>query len=375
MSEPSLLKKKEPVEYDDNVKEVFQLISYHRGKPEVMGSANLKSQIYSADFDLFEKVVEDTDKNKAKRHIYDTFKQMFAHIARLKDVYFIDFKAGIDHDLYLDRKVFDESPARVRQFYEQAHKAGLITDEQLAKLKKSKDIDDLYENARKLWTIRWDKKSLDRGYVELSRGRKKTFDDALDDKSIIKIDVIAYINGKFVEFSNLYEMYAGKRVINLALTNIIESVKEDIRIFHKQKRWLKMLKRIFVIARLRKDVPVIEKLTSLFNSNVGMLYKIRADLGTIALVLEKGYTPIDKIHDAIQQLKAQLANVYQFKVGTEYSYSNTLKKFEALTNTRNPQELQQGLEKLDEDLLTVVNQQTHKWIKANKFNYKEYLRK
>jgi hypothetical protein len=86
------IKKKQPVEYDDNVKEVFNLIAYHRDKPEVMGSANLKSQMYSADFDLFEKVLEADNLKKAKRDIYLTFKQIFSHIARLKDVYFMDFK-------------------------------------------------------------------------------------------------------------------------------------------------------------------------------------------------------------------------------------------------------------------------------------------
>ncbi len=66
------IKKKQPVEYDDNVKEVFNLIAYHRDKPEVMGSANLKSQMYSADFDLFEKVLEADNLKKAKRDIYLT---------------------------------------------------------------------------------------------------------------------------------------------------------------------------------------------------------------------------------------------------------------------------------------------------------------
>ena len=375
VSEPSLLKKKQPVEYDDNVREVFNLIAYHRDKPEVMGSANLKSQMYSADFDLFEKVYESKNLAEAKRDIYNVFKQMFSRIARLKDVYFIDFKMGRDDDLYLDKSVF-KNPSRVAQFYLERRKAGLINDEQLAKLKKSKDEDELYENARKLWTLRWDKKDIDRGYKELSRGRKKTFDDAIDDKVIVKIDVVAYINGKFVEFSNLWEFYSGKRSINLATTNIVESVKEDIRLYHKNKNWIKMLKRIFVLARLRKDIGVIEKLTQIMNSNIGLLYKIRADFGTIALVLEKGYkVPVERIHDAIQQLKAQLANVYQFRVGGELEYANILKLIEKITTTKKLDEIQKGLEDLDEHLLRIVNQQTEKWIKKNKFPYREYLKK
>jgi len=368
------IKKKQPVEYDDNVKEVFNLIAYHRDKPEVMGSANLKSQMYSADFDLFEKVLEADNLKKAKRDIYLTFKQIFSHIARLKDVYFMDFKAGIDHDLYLDKKEFVNT-SKVIMFYENALKSGLIDKKQLDKLKNSKDEDELYENARKLWTLRWDKDEIDKGYKILSKGRKKTFYDALDDKSIIKIDIVAYINGKFVEFSNIYELYSGDKVINLALTNIVESVKEDIRLYHKNKKWFKMLKRIFVIARLRKDIKLIETLTGLFNSNVGLLYKIRADFETLALLLDKGYTPIDKIHNSIQTLKGMLGNVYEFKVGSEKLYNNILNIIEHSSIIKNPDEIRKGLEWLNDTLLDIINKKALEYIKKHKIPYKEYLRK
>lgn len=367
------IKKKSPTEYDDNVKEVFSLIAYHNGKPEVMGSANLKSQMYSADFDLFERVIETTNIKEAKEDIYQTFKQIFSHIDRMKHVYFIDFKLGIDEDLYLDKDEF-ENPSKVKMFYENKYKSGLITKEQYDKIvEASKDKDDLYEVARKLWTLRWNKTNMDKGYKELSKGRRKTVYDALDDKSIIKIDLVAYINGKFVEFSNIYELYAGDKVINLALTNIVESVKHDIYLYHKAKNWYKMLKRIFVIARLRKDIKLIEQLTQLFNSNIGLLYKIRADFGTLAIVLDKGYRPIKEIHASIQSLKAQLANVYQFPVGTNKLYDNILKIIEHSSIIKNPEELQKGLEWLDETLMDIVNDETKKYIKKHKIPYKEFL--
>jgi hypothetical protein len=369
------IKKKQPDEYDDNVEEIFNLIAYHRGKPEVMGSANLKSQMYSADFDLFEKVYENKNINQAKKDIYLNFRDILNHIAKLKNVFFIDFKAGIDEDLYLDKSEFN-NPSKVKLFYENAYKSGLITKEQYDKIvESSKDQDELYENARKLWTIRWNNKELDKGYKVLSKGRKKTFIDAVDDKTIIKIDVVSLINGKFVEFSNIYEIYNKGKVVNLALTNIIESVKEDIRIYHKKKMWLKMLKRIFVIARLRKDTKLIETLTQLFNSNVGLLYKIRADFGTLALILEKGYRPIKDIHNNIQSLKAQLSNVYQFPIGGEKLYNDILNIIEHSSIIKNPDEIRKGLEWLDETLLKIVNKQALDFINKHKIPYKQYLTK
>ncbi len=41
-----------PIEYDNNVKEVFSLISYGKNKPQPVGSSSMRFS-YGVDYDLF----------------------------------------------------------------------------------------------------------------------------------------------------------------------------------------------------------------------------------------------------------------------------------------------------------------------------------
>ena len=43
---------------DNNIIDVFHLISYHRDNPIIMGTNKLKNMRYPSDFDLFEEIHE-----------------------------------------------------------------------------------------------------------------------------------------------------------------------------------------------------------------------------------------------------------------------------------------------------------------------------
>ena len=364
------LKKKPKDAIDDRVQSIMSMISYKDGKPQIMGSSQLTSQLFSADIDLFERVYESGSLEKAKRDIALMFRNMMSILSRKPNIYFMDFKAGIDEDLYLPEEDF-QNPAKVRKFYKEKERAKLITPQNMKAidaLVKSGEEDKLYEYCRKLWTLRWKPDDIARGYLILSGNRKKTFEDSLDDKTVIKIDIVAHIDNQFIEFSNIFEIHVGSRVINLATTNIIESVKRDVEAFYKAKNWIKTLKRIFVIAKLERDMRLVKKLTILFNSNIGLLYKIKSDVGTLGELLEKGHRPIKAIHQAMQKIKGNLGLIYQFPLPSHF-----ISRLEDLSREDDPEKLMNGLNDLSKDMLDKANEEALKYIKKYKIDIESFL--
>jgi hypothetical protein len=373
MSKEKLLDKIPEVAIPNDIKKVFSVITYKRDKPEVFGSSALKSQYFSVDYDLFSKIYETADINKARQELYRTFLNMFENIRELDDIYLMDMKAGIDEDLFVERERF-KNPSFIKNFYQNQYKLGNITKknyETIVDLASKNDKDTLYEFCRLLWTLRWSFNDMKLGYKMLQGNRKKTFQDAIDDKTIVKIDIVAYVEDKFIEFSNLFEIYVGDKSINIAKLRIIDSIKQDIYDYYLDHNWFKMLKRIFVIAKLRKDLKLVETLTHFFNSDAGLVYKVRGDIQTLFDLLDKGYddkNTVSKIKNELQPLKGELSKVYEFKIpDTIYG------TMDSMTNERNINNLKNELENTSDLLLDIVNKQALSYIKRSKINYKSYL--
>lgn len=359
----SILKPRLEASFADDTRDVFRMISYRGNfeKAQLLGSTSLASSEYYADFDLFEKVIESTNIPRAKLDVWNAFKAMMRLLERNPEVYFLDFKAGIDKDLFLSRPSF-ENPALVRRFYKERQMSGLITQQQMGEIEKlMTDPLNLYEYCRKLWTIRWTPKTIESGMTELSKGRRKTFLDAVDDKAVIKIDVAVYMNGTFVEFSNVFEIYAGKRPLNYTESNIVQAIRDSLDYYKHEKKWYKVLKRYFSIARIEKNVRPIELLTPFFNSNVGLVNRVRSALSTIVDMIGKGYKPMPKYRDSIQFNKQQLGSVFEFDLP-----SGTFDKLDDASRQRSPAKMADRLEKIVEELDDLVSQKAHEFILKNK---------
>ena len=115
-------------------------------KVNIVGSAKIKRNIYAADYDSFEIV-----KGKNENMIYNHFKSVFEIIQNSENTIITDFKLG--------------------------------------------------ENA-KGEPLRWT-------YEEIKRRENNgiTFNDALKQKSIIKMDIVTLLNGRFIEITEVYNIY------------------------------------------------------------------------------------------------------------------------------------------------------------------------
>jgi len=240
------------------LKDVFNIISL-TGKYKVIGSSNLKNFRYNSDFDLANFV--DNDKNISIKKIVQYFQSIYKTFDKKPiNNYITDFKCGIDSN-----------------------------NEPLHWTKK-----EVLNNKKLL---------LNKSYI--------TLDEAIQQKSTIKIDVISYINNTFIEISeNYYIKLKNNSNFNekeLNETNIINSIKESEKEEIEDDNFNKALKRQFSWRYAKnKDDPKLKELEQFFNSDIGILNKTRSDLDVLILLLEKVKDiNIDQILNAVDIISFQ----------------------------------------------------------------------
>lgn len=280
------------------LKEVFNIISLTK-KYKVIGSSNIKNIRYNSDFDLADFYKND---NPNYKKIVNYFQFIYKKLDSKESYsYITDFKCGIN------------------------------TNNEPLKWTK----DEVLKNKKLL---------LNKSYI--------TLEEAIKQKSTIKIDVVSYINNTFIEISeNYYIKINGISNFDekeLNKTSIINSIKESEQDEIKDNNYNKALKRYFSWNfALDKKNPKIKILIDFFNSDVGILNKTRSDLDTLILLLEKVEDiNIDQILNALDIMK------FQNSYNTIKDYTNDFLK---IIEVKNKKKLYILLVKLRDNIYNLVN--------------------
>lgn len=351
-----LLKEKTLNEYPENVQEIFELISYDNIIPNVKGSANNKNTGSNAgDYDLFSKInLKSKTINEVKNEIWENFKKTINDIMSNDDTYFIDFKCGLDDELYQDL----DNVKQIHKFYKS--KSEFIEPDVLEDLLRINDFEELFEFCRKLYTLRWQPKEILDGKLILYPNRDKLFVDALKDKTIIKIDVISYVNDIFTEFSNIFEFSTNK--YTLSSSEYISNVIEDLFYYIDHGMTFKALKRFYSLSKIAKNEDIIKQLIELFNSDLGTLYKVLSNLNTLLILLEDEYYPRDDMITNLQILKKDISNIHEFPIKHGiYGMIDDISKVEYIDDFHN------SIGLIIDYLQPILERHTLKWLKKRSF--------
>ena len=294
---------------NSNVKkliEVFNIISLTR-KYKIIGSSNLKNIRYNSDFDL-------ADFYDNKKPTLNKIVKYFQYIYKTLDKknsysYITDFKCGLN---------IDEEPLKWT-------KKEVISNKKLL---------------------------LDNSYI--------TLEEAIQQKSIIKIDVVSYINDTFIEISENYLIKIGN-VSNFEKSEIdenkiIESIKKSELDEVKNNNYNKALKRLFSsLYHKNKNDKKLIKLVEFFNSSVGILNKARADLDVLILLLEKNI-PVKN-----SQLLSAVDNIkFNCSYNTIEDYTNDFLRIEKIKSKKM---MYVPLLHLREKIFKIVNEFSKKFYK------------
>jgi hypothetical protein len=305
---------KRATEFSQSVQDIFNLLSVSR-KYKIIGSGALQEIKYSADYDLNEVFKDEiSDKKSALDRLYKVFRDKFIEAKEDPDVWITDFKCGEDSD---------GEP------------------------------------------LRWSYEDMMRGYKRMTNGRLISFQECILMKATLKLDVIAIVDGRFVEFSDNYFIKLDKDANffphDLERDHLLNSIKHDYSFqMFSAGNFFKGLKRAFAYYKLEgegKNDSKIQKLLEFFNSETGLLYKIRSELKTIQMVLEQTFRKpkIDQIHTNIRLILEQL-----------HGQSAVSKLLSSALMQRTPKSISQYLEKASEILYSDINKSTTAFVSQNK---------
>jgi len=370
--------------YPKDVLDVIAKMSFSKGaNVEVGGSMSLKSQQYAGDYDLTETVV---GHYKNKEAAADAFAKQFQAIIRgmlqTKGLIIGDIKAGevpewkiITGSVRNGRVVgYSASRSRSSLLALKPHLSATEFAEAQKFIKSKPSVREFYEasDILKFHIVRWSPAAILRGFVVLRDGRHLTLAQAFNSPAIAKLDAVAYIQrSRFTDFSIIFTFKNAKDTLNGVVVNYKEELQDSLHSYLALGSTYKAAKRLFSLARLTNNDSLIEKLSAMFNSDLGRLYSIISDAKTIIYLLEnKENVSIDKIRYEIDQFRSRLGNIYSIgSVGSEKVLEKLLAMQELPSDAAGRQRLLNAMEKLVSFFDDVLNKATVEYMKENHIDF------
>lgn len=119
------------------------------------------------------------------------------------------------------------------------------------------------------------------------------------------MDVITLMNGRFIEITEVYNIYIDKKSnADYSIENIRHELLHDMEEQIKNGNYMKALKRKYSLLNLdNKNKNVREMLIDYFNSPIGLLNRCKSDLESLLIVIQSPKFDIDEIKNSLQLLK------------------------------------------------------------------------
>lgn len=335
---PDVRQSKPKYEISNAVKRAKRIVSYDADKSFLFGTFIYKASPYPSDVDIREPIVECCGQEAIKKHAKH-LQEILKNALKQKGVYFSEMKAGLD-TIYkipigtLERYkiIHNYNPEQILENLNVLKKNKCLTNEEY------KDISSLVVNnisvdnfeklsdlLRNKYIIRWNADEVLKGVKKLPCGREITLEEALDMKTYVKQDYFIDINDRYVEVTNFFLLDVKNkdgsiRPLNLPylsdefdLPEIVQELSTEVEKFYFSKKYykpLKMVKRLFSIARLIDDKAMMKNIVPLLQSNVAKLGQIVSEIDNIISMLERiKEPPITSLKHQIDSFKDRMSNI------------------------------------------------------------------
>lgn len=339
MSADLLIKKKFPLNYPIDVLNVIDAMSFSTSGLMIAGSMALKAQLYAGDFDMYEIVKLEADSiDEACRKAVNGLQRCVRDLLALPNCYIGDIKAGaleewrvIMGDIIKGKVVGFDYDIAQRKLLDLV-KGGIVDREEANEaqnvMKRNPTPYEwlVMEKTVRPHIIRWTAEEVLEGCIRLRDGRRYYLFDAVQAPALVKIDAISLVqNSRFTDFSNIFSFRYKAQTLNPTPIDHENELKKNILLLMGDEDYFKLAKRIFAYSKLKKNGALIRSLTDLFNSDLGRLYSIISDLGSIQFLLEnERVIPIQKIRFELDQMRGRLGSILEPNVGTPSVLSEIL---------------------------------------------------
>jgi hypothetical protein len=311
-----IAKKDYPDGYPNDALDILRAMSFTNGKNvHVVGSMSLRSQIYAGDYDAIEVVETHGNRDLDVKSLVRKFKGIIRTLRLIPYTYIADVKAGTIDEWVIIHEPYDHKRSLLQ--LEKLHKEHIISKKMyvdgimrikpnVSKLELMKLQRDFRPNV-----VRWKPSEIIVGSKTLQDGRRFTLEEAFQTPIIAKLDVISWVqNNRFTDFSVIYQFKSNGKVLNPGFGDIEDSIRENIFMLYHEKNYFKMAKRMFALAKHKKNMDILTALSPLFNGDVGRLYMVYGDIGTLEGLLDLNESVSNsKIDFEIDQFKGRLSNI------------------------------------------------------------------
>jgi hypothetical protein len=359
--------------YPSDVLRVLELMTFDDGLL-LVGSSAIRSQLYAGDVDGFE-VVERHDASDATAltQLRKQFQSMIAKLKKTRDIFITDIKSGaiaeweiINPEAHIKgNKVVGLNFKQVHSKIDELLDKKILTSSEATQarglLKRRPKVADFLraKDELKYHTIRWSELEIAQNKKVLRDGRTVTLEDTFSMPAVTKLDCVSLVQrSRYTDFSVIYEFKNKGKTLNPTAIDPKTKIAEDVEAYKARGNFFKALKRQFSLARLKDDGKAIERLTEILNSDLGILYNIVSDIGTLQSILT--LAPIDKVKYEIDQFKARLANVWETQAYLK-AEPDIVKDIQALMKAPRPR-MNALLERLGNRLDAILQSEAKKHI-------------
>ena len=217
---------------EKEIRKTLNILRFNDNIIELVGTGSLKSQLYPSDYDFMTKV---KFKDMSIEDIYNEFINILNKINKEHTLYFIEFKfQNKDNEKY--------------------------------------KLNNINLFSYELFVKHFNKIKID----------------------FCKIDIIINIdnNNDFKEVSCIY--FNSKDNEEISVKDYTKVLKKDMKELYNEGKYYKSLKRLLIISKINNKFKMLEKLTDLFNSDIGKLYLLKSKLEACILLLEHYHDKLTK---------------------------------------------------------------------------------
>jgi len=307
-----------PEQYIEPTVEIIKLLSLS-GKPVVVGSASDRTVLYSADLDL-------NDNPHWSPDLSRKFRVMVEKLEAMKDVRVTDIKAGVVLEWNLMEMahltkgvVLNYNHEKILDHLESLYARQIITDDEYNEVKplikhNPSPLEFLIaKKAVRFGIIRWTPRDVEAGFVKLRDGTTLSLSDALQQHTIVKLDIVIWIENRFVDCEIVYNIIKNGQPLSPSTPEEVrQGIKESLLVFAHERNWMKVAKRMYSLAKLEKATTIQERLREhIFNTDLGRLYSVLSDAKSLEDLREEGISQKEKarIHQETDGFRGRLALV------------------------------------------------------------------
>jgi hypothetical protein len=395
-----ILETRNPDNLSLQTRKVIDLITIQEGINPV-GSQKFKIQKYPSDIDVFEKYQTCCNLQTATKDVAQRLETIAKQLKKTTDVYFGDFKAGLDSRYDVDLGDIDYLKHEIRNFdrpliTEQLSAlltSGLLTNSEYIEMiylvnqpLKFQTYEQLKEMIKDKKTVRWTLNELIKGEKTLVGGKKLTLEEAITQKTAVKIDVWSKVqSNRFVEVTNFFlfiyiDEKGEEHVMNLELGDLIESFMKDIILYstEEHKKSMKVAKRIWQLSTYLNYQEMLNKLYPLFQSDIGLLNQIASDIDVLKMMLVKlPNPPLQDMITEIDEFKSRLSTFQEVKLDENLIYliiDSITENYQKYGNNVDKNFIIDNLSYLEEYFLNIVENYASSYLKENDINREQLVK-